>query len=191
MGILESFVLVFLSEMGDKSQLLAFMLAVKFRRPWLIMAGILTACLINNTLAALLGAWVQAQLGPDVLNWILTLVFIFFGIWILFPDGLNTESPEKPKLANQKSNPVQIFWLTVTTFFLAEMGDKTQLSTLALAAKFDNVIWVTLGTSLGMVAADGLAVFFGGNLTRNIPMKWIRLFSAVLFFTMAVLIWIP
>lgn len=186
MVILESFVLVFLTEMGDKSQLLAFMLAVKFKRPWLIMSGILTASLINNTLAAFLGAWVQAQLGPEVLDWILTGVFVAFGIWILIPGH-----EEKPVLATRKSSAAQIFWLTVTTFCLAEMGDKTQLSTLALAAKFDNVLWVTLGTSFGMVAADGLAVFFGKNLTQKIPMKWIRIFSALLFFAMAVLIWIP
>lgn len=189
MVILESFVLVFLTEMGDKSQLLAFMLAVKFKRPWLIMSGILTASLINNTLAAFLGAWVQAQLGPEVLSWILTVVFVAFGIWILIPE--NPENDEKLNLATRKSSAAHIFWLTVTTFFLAEMGDKTQLSTLALAAKFDNVLWVTLGTSLGMTAADGLAVFFGKNLTEKVPMKWIRIFSALLFFAMAVLIWIP
>lgn len=170
--IFQSFLLVFASEMGDKTQLLALVLAAKFHKPWAIMAGILVATIFNHALAASCGGWLSAHIDPEYLKWILALTFFGFAAWILIPD--------KDEELNG-SYPYGAFLTTTVTFFLAEMGDKTQLATIALGAKFASLLAVTIGTTLGMLAADGLAVFFGEELTKKIPLKWIRIFTCAFF----------
>jgi putative Ca2+/H+ antiporter (TMEM165/GDT1 family) len=171
-SIIQSFFLVLASEMGDKTQLLALVLATRFKKPWTIMLGILIATLLNHGLASWAGGWVSTVISPLYLKWILGGIFIAFAFWILIPDkdeGMGEESKYGALVT------------TIVTFFLAEMGDKTQLATVALGAKFASPILVTVGTTLGMLGADGLAVFFGEKLTEKIPMKWIRIFACVLF----------
>lgn len=167
-----SFLLVALTEMGDKTQLLAFVLASRFKKPWTVLSGILIATMLNHLVASYLGKHFSSALSPDLLRWILATVFIAFAVWILFPDK-----------EDEKTLPSRwgAFGTTLITFFLAEMGDKTQLSTVALAAKYQSIIWVTLGTTLGMLASDGLAVVFGKSLSERVPMKWVRWISAILF----------
>lgn len=170
--LLQSFLLVFASEMGDKTQLLALVLAARYRAPWTIMAGILVATILNHGLASVAGGMLSAYFTAETLKWVLAITFFIFAGWILIPDKSDDLEHE------DKYGP---FLTTVVVFFLAEMGDKTQLATLALGAKFTNALLVTVGTTLGMLAADGLVVFFGDRLTKKIPMKWIRIFAAVLF----------
>jgi putative Ca2+/H+ antiporter (TMEM165/GDT1 family) len=176
-AILSSFFLVAISEMGDKTQLLAFSLAAKYRRPWVVMGGILTATLLNHALASLVGTWVSAHVPPRVMAAILAATFLVFGLWTLKPDTL--EEKAKP----DRFGP---FLTTTVLFFLAEMGDKTQLATVALAARYGSILRVTTGTTLGMLAADGLAVFLGERLAERAPMKWIRVGAAGLFFVFGV-----
>jgi len=180
-AIVSSFFLVAASEMGDKTQLLAFSLATRFRKPWAIMAGIFVATILNHALASSLGSWISSNVPQHVLAYILAATFIGFGLWTLKPDTLDeANGPER----------FGAFATTVVLFFLAEMGDKTQLATVALAAQFNSVVMVTIGTTLGMLAADGLAVFLGERLAAKVQMKWIRWFAASLFFIFgAVALW--
>lgn len=172
-SVFASFLLVAVSEMGDKTQLLAFSLAAKFRRPWPIMAGILVATILNHGLASSAGAWISAHVPPRVLAGVLAATFIGFGLWTLKPDTLDEQrGPER-------FGP---FLTTTVLFFLAEMGDKTQLATVALAARFGSVLLVTLGTTLGMLATDGLAVFLGEKLAARVSSARIRWVAAMLFF---------
>ena len=179
--IFNSFLLVAATEMGDKTQLLAFVLATRFRKPWTIMAGIFTATVLNHVLAASLGSWVSQAIPHQYLKWILAMIFILFAAWILIPDKDE---------GGDDANRFGAFLTTLITFFLAEMGDKTQLSTIALAAKYQNVALVTIGTTIGMMFSDGLAVVFGEKITEKISMKWVRIFAATLFvaFGIAILI---
>ncbi len=172
-AILSSFALVAASEMGDKTQLLAFSLASRFRRPWMVMAGILTATLANHALASQVGSWVSARVPERAMSVVLAVTFIAFGVWTLRPDTL--DGAEKPS----RFGP---FLTTTALFFLVEMGDKTQLATVALAARYQSVVLVTMGTTLGMLASDGLAVFVGEKLARRLSMLWIRRGAAALFF---------
>jgi putative Ca2+/H+ antiporter (TMEM165/GDT1 family) len=168
-----SFLLVAASEMGDKTQLLAFSLATRFRRPWPIMAGILVATLANHGLASSVGAWISTNVPQRVLAAVLAATFFAFGLWTLRPDTLEeSRGPER----------LGAFLTTVILFFLAEMGDKTQLATIALAARYDSIVLVTTGTTLGMLAADGLAVFLGERLSARISSSRIRWAAAGLFF---------
>jgi putative Ca2+/H+ antiporter (TMEM165/GDT1 family) len=168
-----SFLLVAASEMGDKTQLLAFSLAARYRRPWTVMGGILLATVLNHALAASAGSWISAQVPPRVMAVILGITFIAFGLWTLKPDTLDEAR------APDRFGP---FLTTTVLFFLAEMGDKTQLATVALAAQFGSVVAVTVGTTAGMLAADGLAVFLGERLAPRVQMKWVRVTAAALFF---------
>jgi len=171
--IVSSFVLVAASEMGDKTQLLAFSLAARYRRPWTVMGGILLATVLNHALAATAGSWIAAQVPPRVMAAILGATFIAFGLWTLRPDTLDeARGPDR-------FGP---FLTTTVLFFLAEMGDKTQLATVALAARFSSVVAVTVGTTAGMLAADGLAVFLGERLAARVQLKWVRVAAASLFF---------
>lgn len=172
-AIVSSFFLVAVSEMGDKTQLLALALASKYRRPWVVMGGILAATVLNHALAAGVGAWISAHVPPRVMAGFLAVTFIGFGLWTLKPDTLDEDT--KP----DRFGP---FVTTVVLFFLAEMADKTQLATVALAARFQSVLLVTTGTTLGMLASDGLAVFLGEKLAEKVSMKWIRVGAAGLFF---------
>ncbi len=171
-AILNSFLLVFVSEMGDKTQLLALILAAKFRKPWPIMFGILGATLLNHAIASYAGSFVTQYISPIILKWILASTFIGFGLWMLIPDkddGLNNEYKWGP------------FLTTLVAFFFAEMGDKTQLATVALGAKYSAPLMVTIGTTMGMIGADGLAVFFGHRFTNKVPMKLIHRISSAIF----------
>ncbi len=171
--LLASFVVVALAEMGDKTQLIALSLAARYRRPWVVMLGILIATLLNHALASSVGVWIAGRLPPAVLGWLLGLGFIAFGFWALVPDA-----PESPG-ARGGWGPLLS---TIVVFFLAEMGDKTQLATVALGARFVSPVPVTVGTTLGMLTADGLAVFAGTRLGATTWMPTIRRSAAILFF---------
>ena len=171
--ILASFSLVAVSELGDKTQLLAFSLAARFRKPWPILAGILVATLANHALAATAGSFVAGLVSPKAMALTLGILFIGFGIWTLKPDALD-ESDGK-----RAYGP---FVTTTILFFLAEMGDKTQFATVALGARYANAFLVTVGTTLGMMVTDGLAVFLGDRIADRVQMKPIRWFAAALFF---------
>jgi putative Ca2+/H+ antiporter (TMEM165/GDT1 family) len=159
--------------MGDKTQLLAFSLATRYRRPWVVMAGILTATILNHALAAGAGSWVSAHVPPRVMAGALAATFIGFGLWTLKPDTLD---------ADARTDRFGPYVTTTILFFLAEMADKTQLATVALAARFQSVVLVTIGTTLGMLASDGLAVFLGERFAQRVPMHWLRRAAATLFF---------
>ena len=179
--ILEAFLtstaLVALAEIGDKTQLLSFALAAKLRRPYLIMAGIFAATLLNHTLAAWFGTWVANLLTPESLKWIVGLSFIACGLWALKPDTLDAE----PRIFS-----AGVFATTLVAFFLAEMGDKTQFATIALAARFDAPMPVILGTTLGMLLANVPAVWIGKVLAERIDMKLVRWLAAASFLLMGV-----
>lgn len=165
---------VAVSEIGDKTQLLALLLAARFRKPGAIIAGILAATILNHAIAGMVGTLVAGLLDPVVLRWGLGLLFIGMGIWALFPDSLD-ESDVKAG-ATQAS----VFWITTVSFFIAEMGDKTQLATAALAARLDAVALVVAGTTAGMLLADVPAVYLGQSVAR-LHSRWIRYGAAALF----------
>jgi putative Ca2+/H+ antiporter (TMEM165/GDT1 family) len=165
-------VIVALAEMGDKTQLVAFSLASRYRRPWTVMLGILLATTVNHGLASSLGVWAAKQVPGSVLGWALGLGFIAFGVWTLFPDSVKERHAE---------GRWGVLASTAVVFFLAEMGDKTQLATVALGARFGAPVAVTAGTTLGMLAADGLAVFGGAYVSERVPMRFVRWSAATLF----------
>ncbi|MGZ3744557.1 MAG: TMEM165/GDT1 family protein [Pseudobdellovibrionaceae bacterium] len=173
-AIINSYLLVLVSEMGDKTQLLALVLAARFRKPIPIIFGILVATLLNHALASYIGSYVTHYVSAEILKWILAATFIGFGLWILVPD-------KGEELSDRYDwGP---FFTTVISFFFAEMGDKTQLATVALGARYASPILVTVGTTVGMLMADGLAVFFGHKFTDKIPMILIhRIASAIFIF---------
>ena len=165
---------VALAEIGDKTQLLAFILAARFKKPLPIIAGILVATLVNHGLAGALGAWITAMISPEILRWVLGLSFIGMAIWTMIPDEIEEE---ETKVAKQFG----VFGATLVTFFLAEMGDKTQLATVAMAAHYATPLLVVIGTTLGMLIADVPAVFVGDRLAARIPMKLVHLVAAAIF----------
>lgn len=167
--------IVTMAEIGDKTQLLAFMLATRFKKPLPIILGILFATILNHGLAGLLGFGVAQFLGPVVLKWILMISFVAMGLWILVPDKMDDDESDSIKKG------LGIFGTTTLTFFLAEMGDKTQLATVALAAQFSSLFWVVGGTTLGMLIADVPAVFLGNSFAQKLPLKWIRIAACALF----------
>ncbi|MEZ4750461.1 MAG: TMEM165/GDT1 family protein [Bdellovibrionota bacterium] len=177
--ILSAFGVVALSEMGDKTQLLAFSLAARFKKPWQVMLGILLATILNHALASTVGNWVASQIAPRTLSYVLAFTFFAFGIWTLKPDELEEQEEESKYGA-----------LVTTTllFFIAEMGDKTQLATVALAAQFRSAVWVTVGTTAGMLFTDGLAVLVGEKLAEKIPMKYVRWTAAATFIAFGIYI---
>lgn len=164
--------LVALAEIGDKTQLLSFVLAARLRRPGAVVAGILVATLANHALAGWVGSVVAGVLSPEALRWGVGLLFIAFGLWTLKPDTLDAEP------AAHRAGP---FVTTVIAFFLAEMGDKTQLATVALAARFPSLVWVVVGTTLGMMIANVPAVLLGETLAERLPLTVIRRVAAALF----------
>ncbi|MCH7335720.1 TMEM165/GDT1 family protein [Acinetobacter sp. NIPH 2699] len=168
--------IVALAEMGDKTQLLALLLAARFRKPIPILIAILLATLINHGLSAVLGQWITTVLSPEILLWILALGFIGMAIWMLIPDELGDETENINKW--QKFG---VFGATFILFFLAEIGDKTQIATVALAARFDSIFWVTLGTTLGMLIANAPAVFIGNKLAERLPIALIHKIGAAIF----------
>ena len=171
---------VALAEMGDKTQLLAFILAARFKKPLPIIAGIFCATVANHALAGAVGVWITSVVTPDVLRWVLGLSFLAMAVWTLIPDKIEEE---ETKIAGH----LGVFGATLVTFFLAEMGDKTQIATVALAAKFSEPIWVVVGTTLGMLVADIPAVFVGDRFAARIPLKLVHGVAAAMFAVMGVL----
>lgn len=171
---------VALAEMGDKTQLLALLLAARFRKPWPIVWGILVATLLNHALAGAVGAWVTTVLGPQVLRWVLGLSFMAMALWMLVPDKLDaSEVQAAPRWG--------VFGTTVVAFFLAEMGDKTQIATVMLAAQYNAWLWVVLGTTLGMMLANAPVVWLGERITRRVPLRTVHAVSAAIFLVLGVL----
>jgi Ca2+/H+ antiporter, TMEM165/GDT1 family len=169
---------VALAEIGDKTQLLALLLAARFRAPWPIVGGIFIATLANHALASAVGAWLVSVIGADALRWILGLSFIAMAAWTLIPDSAPEETDSAPRYG--------VFLTTAFAFFLVEMGDKTQLATVALAAQFHSIILVVLGTTVGMMIANAPVVFAGDALMRRVPLKWIRIVAALSFAALGV-----
>nr|WP_315235006.1 TMEM165/GDT1 family protein [uncultured Limnohabitans sp.] len=165
---------VALAEIGDKTQLLAFILAARFKKPLPIILGILAATVINHGLAGALGAWITSSISPEVLRWVLGASFIGMAIWTMIPDKIEEEE-------TQVAQRFGIFGATFITFFLAEMGDKTQIATVAMAAHYSAPLMVVIGTTLGMLIADIPAVFAGDKLANKIPMKLVHSIAAAVF----------
>ena len=165
--------IVALAEIGDKTQLLAFLLAAKFRRPVPIVLGILVATLANHGLAAAVGAWIASTLGPETMRWILGVSFIAMAAWTLVPDKLDDDETNIGRYG--------VFLTTLVAFFIAEMGDKTQVATVAMAARFDSVLAVVAGTTLGMMLANAPAVYFGERIAGRIPVRLVHGIAAVIF----------
>ena len=171
---------VALGEMGDKTQLLAMLLAVKFRKPVPIILGILVATLFNHATAGLVGSWVAGALGPNVLRWVIGVSFIAMAGWMLIPDKIDADEATGPPRFG-------VFGTTLVAFFLAEMGDKTQIATVALAARYDDLVSVVAGTTLGMMLADVPAVFIGDKIAAKVPMKLVHGIAAAIFAVLGVL----
>lgn len=172
--------IVALGEMGDKTQLLALVLAARFRRPWPIVAGILVATLANHAAAGALGGWVAQALGPDLLRWVIGVSFLAMAGWMLIPDQLDGETA----LGNRG---LGVFGTTVVSFFLAEMGDKTQIATVALAARYADIVPVVLGTTLGMMLANVPAVYLGDRIAKKLSMRLVHGIAAAIFAVLGVL----
>lgn len=173
-SLLVSTGVVALAEIGDKTQLLAFILAARFKKPIPIIFGILAATLVNHGLAGALGAWITSLLTPEVLRWVLGASFLAMAAWTLIPDKIEEDE-------TQIASRMGVFGATLVTFFLAEMGDKTQIATIAMAAHYPNPILVVAGTTLGMLIADVPAVFVGDKLAAKIPMKLVHSIAAGIF----------
>jgi putative Ca2+/H+ antiporter (TMEM165/GDT1 family) len=170
---------VALGEIGDKTQLLALVLAARLRRPWPIVAGILVATLVNHALAGVVGNGVRAAVPPDVLRWLLALSFFAVAAWALKPDRLDADDAVP-------ASHLGVFAVTTVAFFLAEMGDKTQVATVMLAAQFSSLAAVVLGTTVGMLAANVPVVFAGKLAGRRIPIRAIRIVAAAMFAALGV-----
>lgn len=179
--LLISTAIVALAEMGDKTQLLALLLAARFRKPVPILLAILFATLLNHGISAVLGQWITTVLSPVVLLWIVSVGFIAMALWMLVPDELEDETDNINKW--QKYG---VFGATFVLFFLAEIGDKTQVATVALAARFDSVFWVMLGTTIGMMIANAPAVFVGNKLADKLPIPLIHKIGASIFLIIGV-----
>lgn len=177
-AFLTSTLLVALAEVGDKTQLLSFVLAARLRKPGAIIAGIFVATIANHALAGSLGVWLASLVSPQWLPWTTGILFVGFGLWALHPDALDDD----PKLHRAGA-----FVTTVIAFFIAEMGDKTQFATIALAARFDALAAVVLGTTLGMLAANVPAVMVGEALAKRLPLKAIRIAAALVFIATGVI----
>jgi putative Ca2+/H+ antiporter (TMEM165/GDT1 family) len=178
-AILISAGVIALAELGDKTQLLALMLAARFRAPVAVLAGIVTAVLVNHTLAGAAGTLLASVLSPAVLRWLLVASFIATAVWMLVPD--------REPAAGERRGRYGAYGTTVITFFLVEMGDKTQVATLALAAKYQALVPVVAGTTLGMLIADVPAVLLGRVAAERIPVRLMHRIGAVVFLALAVL----
>lgn len=174
-----STLLVALAEIGDKTQLLSFVLAARFKKPWPICLGILVATLANHACAGAVGQWLTTLMGPSVLRWVLGISFIAMAVWMLIPDTLDEDEAQSPRLG--------VFGTTLVAFFLAEMGDKTQIATVALAARFDTFLPVVVGTTLGMMIANVPAVLVGDCLAHKIPVRLVHGLAAAMFAVLGVL----
>jgi putative Ca2+/H+ antiporter (TMEM165/GDT1 family) len=178
-SLLTSTGVVALAEMGDKTQLLAFLLAARFRKPVPIIAGILFATLLNHGLAGAVGAWITQMLSPMALRWSIGLLFLGMAVWTMIPDRIEDEE-------SRVAGRLGVFGATFITFFLAEMGDKTQIATIAMAAQFSSALLVVAGTTLGMLIADVPAVFLGERFANRIPMRLVHGIAALIFVALGV-----
>lgn len=170
--------IVALAEIGDKTQLLSFILAAKFRKPWPICFGILIATLLNHALAGAVGTWITSLLGPELLRWILGLSFIAMAGWVLIPDKFDEKNAGLAKAG--------VFVTTLVAFFLAEMGDKTQIATVALAAQYRAFVPVVIGTTLGMMIANVPAVILGDRIAGKLPVSAVHRLAAVIFLLLGI-----
>ncbi len=170
---------VALAEIGDKTQLLALLLAARFRKPWPIIAGIFVATLINHALAGWLGSWIPELLSPGSLRWVLGLGFLAMAVWIMIPDRIDEGE-------TRVVDRLGVFGATFVAFFIAEMGDKTQIATVAMAAHYTAAWAVVAGTTLGMLLANVPVVFIGDRLAKKIPMKLVHGIAALLFAAMGI-----
>ena len=173
-ALLVSTGVVALAEIGDKTQLLAFLLAARFKKPVPIILGILVATILNHGLAGAVGAWITHTVSPEILRWVLGASFIGMAIWTMIPDEIEDEETQVAKRFG-------VFGATLITFFLAEMGDKTQIATVAMAAHYADPMLVVVGTTLGMLIADVPAVFIGDKLANRIPMRLVHSIAAAVF----------
>jgi Ca2+/H+ antiporter, TMEM165/GDT1 family len=183
-SLLEAFLIsagvVALAEIGDKTQLLALVLAARFRKPVPIILGILVATLVNHAVAGAVGAWLAALVGPDVLRWVLGLSFIAMAAWMLVPDRIDEDEARPPRFG--------VFWTTTFAFFVLEIGDKTQIATVALAAKYASLVAVVAGTTIGMLAANVPAVLLGDVAAKKLPMRLVHGIAATIFLVLGVLV---
>jgi len=170
--------IVALAEIGDKTQLLALVLAAKFRKPVPIILGILIATLVNHALAGAAGAWISAIVGPTAMRWILGLSFVAMAVWTLIPDKYEDEPDTAPRFG--------VFATTLIAFFLVEMGDRTQIATVALAAKYSSLMGVVAGTTCGMMLANVPAVLLGDVAARKLPMRLVHGIAAAIFLVLGV-----
>jgi putative Ca2+/H+ antiporter (TMEM165/GDT1 family) len=177
-ALLVSTGVVALAEIGDKTQLLALLLAARFRAPWPIVTGILVATLANHAFASLVGTWLMSLAGPDTMRWILGISFIAMAAWTLIPDSPPDENTRPPRYG--------VFLTTLFAFFLVEMGDKTQIATVALAAQYQSIVLVVLGTTLGMLLANVPVVFAGDALMRRVPLGAVRRVAALSFLALGI-----
>ncbi len=178
-ALLVSTGIVALGEMGDKTQLLALVLAARFRRPWPIIAGILVATLANHALAGFVGEWISRALGEQTLRWVIGASFLAMAAWMMVPDKLDdSDTPPSPRLG--------VFGSTLVAFFIAEMGDKTQIATVALAARYAELWAVVAGTTLGMMIANVPAVLLGDVVAKKVPMKLVHGIAAAIFVVLGI-----
>jgi putative Ca2+/H+ antiporter (TMEM165/GDT1 family) len=173
-ALLVSTAVVAVGELGDKTQLLSLVLAARFQKPWPIVAGILVATLANHALAGLAGNWVRSVVPEDVLRWLLALSFFAVAAWALKPDKLDDD--DAPPASRWG-----VFAATTVAFFIAEIGDKTQIATVMLAAKFESLPAVVVGTTLGMLIVNVPTVFLGNAASAKIPFRLVRIAAAALF----------
>ncbi|MBU3584970.1 TMEM165/GDT1 family protein [Polynucleobacter sp. AM-26B4] len=174
--------IVALAEIGDKTQLLSLMLSARYKdHHWAIIGGIFIATLLNHALAALLGSTISAWISPEVMKWILGGGFIALGLWLLIPDKLDGDEEAPPTSSSWK-----VFTITTSLFFIAEMGDKTQVATVALGARYDDLLAVVMGTTVGMMLANAPAVWLGKKFTKALPIKWVHGIAAVIFIAIGV-----
>lgn len=171
--------IVALAEIGDKTQLLAFILAAKFRKPVPIIFGILVATIANHAFAGALGSWITSMVAPETMRWILGLSFIAMAIWTLIPD--------KFEAGDAKLARYGVFGTTLIAFFLAEMGDKTQVATVALAAQYQALIAVVAGTTFGMMVANVPAVIMGDRIANKMPVRLVHAIAAGIFAALGVM----
>ncbi|MDR1530043.1 MAG: TMEM165/GDT1 family protein [Burkholderiales bacterium] len=171
--------IVALAEIGDKTQLLSFVLAAKYRKPLPIILGILVATLINHAFAGLIGTWITELLSPVALRWVIGLLFLAMAVWVLIPDRFEVKDARLVSLG--------VFGTALIAFFFAEMGDKTQVATVMLTAHFHAFILVVLGTTLGMMLANVPVVFLGDKLAHRLPMRAVHVVAALAFAVLGIL----
>ena len=178
-ALLVSIGIVALAEIGDKTQLLTLVLAARYKKPWPIVAGIFVATLVNHGIAGAVGAWLTRMIGPDAMRWILGLSFIAMAGWMLIPDKLSDDAGASRTLGG-------VFLTTTMLFFFVEIGDKTQIATVALAARFDSLFAVVMGTTIGMIVANAPVAFFGEALAKRLPVRQVHVVAALVFAALGV-----